>query len=664
MAMKTILLSLFILYISPAGLLAQSGPALRAKQSDSAQQQAFFENEKQGYRALIGQTATDTYGFSVASNNFHVYFYRCEWQADPTIRTINGKVTSWFTISTATNTITYDLSDSLNVDSITWHSNPIPFQRPGGDALVLQFPSTLNTNQKDSVSIYYKGNPRVSTGSGAFSKGVRYGNPVLWTLSEPYGAKEWWPCKNGLGEKTDSIDVIITCPTPYRGTSNGQLVSDQVNGSNRTVYYKHRYPIASYLVAFAVAEYVEQRDSVQIGTTKMPLLLNYLPGDYNYIIYAETNAKLFLPLFSKLFGDYPFIKEQYAQTQVLFSGGMEHQTNSFVRSGNDQLVGHELGHHWFGDKVTCGSWRDIWVNEGFGDYMQFLVVQNFDSGSIRAHLLSHGGQAMALPGGSVIVDDTTNVGRIFSNQLTYYKGGYVLHMLRGILGDSVFFLGLRTYLNDPLLKYGFAKTEDLERNLEQVSGKNLHSFFQKWIYGQGYPNYTASWTQNNNGWIKVQLNQTTTHPSVSFYEMPVQLKLMNAHGDTTMVTVDHQQNGQVFWLNPGFTPDSIDIDPNLWILSKTKTSKKIAPVSTLANDIKIYPNPAPAHVYISVMNPVSTRLDIMLYNATGQLIYKQQKSLNGPDEIIDIPTAQLHKGVYILRVSDNKDLKLLKKLVI
>ena len=104
--MKTILLSLFILYISPAGLLAQSGPALRAKQSDSAQQQAFFENEKQGYRTLIGQTATDTYGFSVASNNFHVYFYRCEWQADPTIRTINGKVTSWFTISTATLLVT------------------------------------------------------------------------------------------------------------------------------------------------------------------------------------------------------------------------------------------------------------------------------------------------------------------------------------------------------------------------------------------------------------------------------------------------------------------------------------------------------------------------------------------------------------------------------
>jgi len=661
--MKAISLSLLIFYIFSAGLLAQSGTSLRARQSDSTALQAFFENEKQGHRALVEQSATDTYGFSVASNNFHVYFYRCEWQADPTIRTISGKVTSWFTIGTATNTITYDLSDSLNVDSITWHGNPLSFQRPGGDALVLQFPSTLAVNQKDSVSIFYKGNPRANTGNGAFSTGVRYGNPVLWTLSEPYGAKEWWPCKNGLTEKTDSIDFVITCPAAYRGTANGQLVSDQVNGANRTVYYKHRYPIASYLVAFAVANYIEERDSVQIGTTKMPLLLNYLPGDYDYIIYAETNAKLFLPLFSKLFGDYPFVKEQYAQTQVLIGGGMEHQTNSFVRSGNDQLVGHELGHHWFGDKVTCGSWRDIWVNEGFGDYMQFLVVQNFDSGSIRAHLLSHGGQAMALPGGSVIVDDTTNVGRIFSNQLSYCKGGYVLHMLRGMLGDSVFFLGLRTYLNDPLLKFGFAKTEDLERNLEKVSGKDLHSFFQKWIYGQGYPNYNATWTQNNNNWVKVQLNQTTSHPSVSFYEMPVQLKFMNAHGDTTLVTVDHQQSGQVFWINLGFKADTMDIDPSLWILSKTKVSTKLLPASTVTNDLKIYPNPAPAHVYISLANPTISRLDVTLYNTAGQLIYKQQKNLTGQDEIIDIPTGQLARGMYILKVSDNGNIRVIKKLL-
>jgi aminopeptidase N len=660
--MKRILLSLVFFYILPAALLAQVGVVLRGARLDSAQR-ALVENEKQSYRALVEDGAMGSLGASVATGNFHVYFYRCEWQVDPNIRAIAGKVTSYFTITSPTSSITYDLSDTLAVDSITWHGAPLSFQRPGNDGLVLQFPSTLASNYKDSVSIYYKGVPRQNIPNGGFRIFSVGGLPTLWTLSEPYGAKEWWPCKNVLTEKTDSTDFLITCPAAYRGTSNGVLMSDQVNGANRTTYFKHRYPIASYLVAFAVTDYQQIIDSVQIGSRMMPVLCNYFPGYYYNFLPAVTAAKVLLPLFSKLFGDYPFAKEHYSQTQAHIAGGMEHQTNTFTGSAWDQLVGHELGHQWFGDKVTCGSWHDIWLNEGFGNYMQFLVVQNLDTSIISAHLQYYIATATATPGGSVYVDDTTSVSRVFSGQLTYAKGGYVLHMLRGILGDSVFFAGIRSYLNDPQLQYNFAKTADLERHLELVSGKDLSTFFQKWIYGQGYPKYNATWSQNNNGWVRLQLSQTTSHSSVSFYEMPVQLKFMNARGDTALVTVDHRQSGQVFWLNPGFTPDSVAIDPNFWILTPVKVSKKIPAPSTVTNDIRIYPNPAPTHVYISLFNPVSSHLSIRLYNAVGQEVYKQEKNLSGQDELIDIPTGGLAKGTYIIRVSDNKDLNLVKKLV-
>ncbi|MEP6747340.1 MAG: M1 family aminopeptidase [Bacteroidota bacterium] len=600
---------------------------------------------------------------TVASNNFDVTFYRCEWAIDPNIRFITGKVTSYFTVTSASDKIVFDLSDTLSVDSIIYHGNQLGFTKIGNDGLQLEFTVTLDAGKKDSVSIYYKGVPRANTGSKPFVQTTHDGVPVIWTLSEPYGAKEWWPCKNGLNDKADSLDIIIVSPSAYKGVANGVLKSESIQGGAKTVYFKHRYPIATYLLGIAVTNYITDIDSIQLGDKMMPVLLNAYPENENTFNYVTYVAKQCLPVFSKLFGEYPFIKEHYSQTQCGFGGGMEHQTNTFTGDSWNQTTAHELGHHWFGDNVTCGSWQDIWLNEGFANYTQFIFVQNFDTTLIMAHLHYYLDLITSLPGGSVFVTDTTSAARIFDNRLTYAKGGYVVHMLRGILGDSIFFRGLRQYLNDPIVKNKFATTIDLERNLEQVSGKNLKTFFQKWIYGEGYPNYNCTWTQNSNHWIKVQMNQTTSDPSVSFYDMPVQLQFKNSSRDT-IITVNNQRTGETFWVNPGFTADTMIIDPNYWILAKYRIVKKIPAQSVLPNDIKIYPNPATDHVFVSLLNPISTKLSIRLFNTIGQLVYSMQKELNGQDELIFIPTSQFARGVYILKIYDNKAIKATKTIVI
>jgi len=616
------------------------------------------EGEKKAYAHNHGNR-----GFTTASTgNFDINFYRCEWYIDPAVRAISGKVTSYFTIVAATDKIVFDLSDTLTVDSITYHGTPLTFQKIGNDGLQLQFPGILNTGQKDSVSVYYQGTPRSSVEFQAFSAASHYGIPVIYTLSEPYGAKEWWPCKNGLTDKADSMDIIITSPAAYRGTSNGVLTSETITGSNKTVHFKHRYPIASYLVAIAVTNYITDTDSVQIGNKTMPVVLNTYPEYENDFLYATYTAKQCLPKFSELFGEYPFIKEHYSQTQCNVGGGMENQTNTFIGSTWNQLVAHELGHHWFGDHVTCGSWQHIWLNEGFANYMQFIFVQNFNSALITAHLQYYLNLITSEPGGSVFVADTTNPDRIFDNRLTYAKGGYVVHMLRGVLGNSLFFKGLRQYLNDPVVTGKFATTADLERNLEQVSGKNLQSFFQKWIYGEGYANYNCNWMQNTNNWAKVQISQTTSSPSVSFYDMPVQLQFRNSSRDT-IITVNNQQNGETFWVNPGFAADTMLVDPNYWILAKDRIVKKIPATSTLENDIKIYPNPAPDYLNILLLNPKIRQLNVQLYTITGQLVYKKQKDLTGRDELTTIPVSQFASGIYVLKISDTNIIKT-KKIII
>jgi hypothetical protein len=430
----------------------------------------------------------------------------------------------------------------------------------------------------------------------------------------------WWPCKNGLTDKADSIDIYVTHPADNIASTNGVLVSKTTVGGKHVSHFQHRYPIASYLVAILVAKYTVTNDSIQLGNRSMPVLMYSYPAHVDYFKEATTTAKQCLQKFSELFGIYPFYKEQYAQTDWGVMGGMEHQTNSFIVDRWPSLVSHELGHQWFGDKVTCGSWQDLWLNEGFATYSTNIFTEHFDNPSLLPSLQDQINSITSEPGGSVWVNDTSDVARLFSPRLTYTKGAYVVHMLRWVLGDSVFFKGVRRYLDDASLSYGFARTSDLRRNLEAESGKNLESFFQKWVYGEGYPNYDAEWSQNNANWIKLKLNQTTSHSSVGFYEMPVTIVAKSGSQEKSFV-VDHRYSGQIFWLDAGFPVDTFLIDPKLWILSKTKTSSK-APDSAFFKGLRSYLG------YALVPYPFGRTSDGGPVKSGGQLKYKIEWTQN------------------------------------
>ncbi|HYC27185.1 MAG TPA: M1 family aminopeptidase, partial [Chitinophagaceae bacterium] len=340
---------------------------------------------------------------------------------------------------------------------------------------------------------------------------------------------------------------------------------------------------------------------------------------------------------------------------------MEHQTNSFIRNTAPAISAHELGHQWFGDRITCGSWSHIWLNEGFAHYLSGIYTQFYHPTYYRGFLEETIFNSCLEPGGSVYVADTTDVNRIFDGRLTYNKGAFVVHMIRGILGDSLFSKAMKQYLADPKVSYGFATTEDLQRNLEQASGKDFKDFFKNWIYGEGYANYNAEWSQNNNNWVKLKLNQTTSHPSVSFYAMPVTLEFISAN-KRQKVVVDHKYSGQEFNIQLDFKADSVAIDPDLWILAKTKTSKKMN-ASLQPDIIQLYPNPSPGNTVLSLQNPTGSRLYVRVMSASGQLVYKNDISTNGQDEKISLPIDHLPRGTYMVDIRNDKGLKLIKKVL-
>jgi len=593
---------------------------------------------------------------SIASDNFDVNYYRCIWNVDPAVRFISGSVTSHFRITAPTNNIVFDFTNALPVDSVRFRGSKISFTQAPNNALTLNFPLTLTTGQRDSVSIFYKGVP---PNGGAFTQSFHASTNILWTLSEPYGARTWWPCKDNLKDKADSIDILLTCPQAYVSSSNGLPETDIVSGGQRTIFWKHRYPIASYLVAFSITNYNISSATANLPGRNVPVVAYAYPESVSTFTPATGIAKFALEKFSALFTEYPFAKERYAQTQFGAGGGMEHQTNSFIVNAASSLVAHELGHQWFGDKVTCGSWSDLWLNEGFATYMEYLYTELSNPSGRLPLLQSWRSNITSVTDGSVYVrgSDTLNEGRLFSSRLTYRKGGYLVHMLRWKLGDSTFFRGIRRYLNDPQLAYNFALSTDLQRNLETESGQNLSEFFKDWLYGEGYPDYTASWYTGNGTDVEVKLYQVTSHPSVSFYEMPVPLYFSNATRDT-IITVNHTQTGQFFKVNPGFVPDAMSIDPLLWILARNKTversSTPLAPPGGGTNGNIIFSsNPVRGSLQLQFSPLGSGGVRVELFNSLGQQVYSNIVASTSTQ--LTINTGHLAAGIYWLRLKANNN---------
>ncbi|WAC15156.1 M1 family aminopeptidase [Dyadobacter pollutisoli] len=515
---------------------------------------------------------------SAASTNFDVKYYRCEWEVDPAVRYIKGTVTTHFVMSSPGNVISLDLSDVLTVSSVKQRGSSLPFTR-SDNTISITFPASVATGVKDSISIAYEGVPPLL--GDAFVSATHGSGPtlsaVMWTLSEPFGSKNWWPCKNGLYDKADSVDIHITHPAAYKAASNGLLQSEvAVAGSKIKTHWKHKYLIASYLVCFAVSNYTLLNHSVMIGGTNVPMKTYCYPESQASFQSGTQNALDAMVLYSSLFGDYPFKNEKYGHVQFGWNGGMEHQTSSFMMSLNEVLVAHELGHQWFGNKVTCGSWEDIWLNEGFATHLSSIYRENKYPVAIKTTRTNEINTITSQPDGSVWVDDITNVNRIFSNRLSYYKGSHLLYMLRWILGDATFFTAVKNYINDPALAYGFATTNHLKGHLEAASGKDLTYFFDQWYTGQGYPSYKVEWSPSGNS-VDVKLSQTTSHNSVSFFQLPVPLLFKNSvTAEQKLVVLDNTSSGQVFTENLGFAADVVEFDPEVWLITKNNVLTKIS----------------------------------------------------------------------------------------
>lgn len=427
-----------------------------------------------------------------------------------------------------------------------------------------------------NVSIMYSGTPPNGAtnplGGGGMTNDVSpsWGNRVTWSLSEPFSAYEWFPCKQSLRDKADSCDVFLTVPDNLKAGSNGILenVVDLGNGFKR-FEWKHRHPIVYYLISVAVAEYEEYNVYAPISNGDSVFIQNFIYNNPQTLPAFQQDIEEtadFMTLYDSLFGHYPFADEKYGHCMAPLGGGMEHQTMTTQGYFIDWLTAHELGHQWWGDNVTCASWADIWVNEGFASYSEQLMYEFLKTPiQARNNMLNVHSNVMNQPGGSVWVEDSLNTGRIFSGRLTYDKGAAIVHTMRFIMNDDeLFFQTLRDFQNE--FADSVAIGLDLQDAFTAASGIDYTSVFNEWYFGEGYPTYTVRNARDEYGQLHIRVTHTTSSSTPTFTN-PIELSINRSGLLDTIIRLEITSNDEYFKIDDIDLVESVDaIDPNNWII--------------------------------------------------------------------------------------------------
>lgn len=483
--------------------------------------------------------------------------------------------------------------DSLKINGVSFGYNQ------AADHIFVPLGANWTPGTEKTIVIYYRG---VASSLGVYagtlaSSSLNY----VATLSESYQAREWFPCKQFLSDFIDdSTEVWITTSNTNKAGANGVLVGvDTLPSSKLRFRWISRHPMNYYNPSFAVGNYQDYRIYAKPAAISPDSILiqNYVSTNPTYFNSVKTNIDKtapFLEKMSELFGIYPFYDEKYGHAMAGIGGGMEHQTMSTMNSFGSTLIAHELGHQWWGDYVTCKTWNDIWLNEGFASYCEYLMIEKlpllFPTTNPSSYMLNVHNSVKSAATGSVRVPDASlyDEGRIFSSRLSYNKGSAIIHNLRfEIQDDSLFFRSLRTFLNT--FRNRAATTADFVSTAETVCGRSFTNFFTQWYNGEGFPTHNITYFKPNSNTLLLLVSQTTSAPSITpLFTGKLELKITTLEGDTTII-VNITENNQVFQINNYVkTPSGVVVDPNNWVVNNTGivTNGVVVPVTMKAFSIQ------------------------------------------------------------------------------
>ncbi len=591
--------------------------------------------------------------------DYDVTFYFLDINVEENTIYVSGNVSIHADVVSATmDTLALEFADGMIVDSV-FVDGVMLTANHANDHIMIPLLTTLNMGDSFIVQVYYHGTPPPG---GAFS-GVKTGHSsqwnkdVTWTLSEPYAARVWFPVKQVLPDKADSCWIFLTTSESNMAGSQGLLTAVTPMPNNKLRYeWKSNYPIAYYLISFAVADYLEYNiyaKPAEMGGDSL-LIQNFLFDHPNIInAYKDDIDQTidFIELFSELYILYPFYEEKYGHCLMHTGGGMEHQTMTTIGGFGYDLVSHELGHMWFGDNVTCATWSDIWINEGFASYGEYLARQNLVSqSSANSWMNTTHISVLSAPDGSVWVppDQLDNIWRIFDGRLSYDKGAAIIHMIRFELQDDTLFFDIMHEFQERYTD-STATGLDFKEVVEDLSGMDFTDYFDQWYFGEGYPTYSIVYNQTGND-LNMNVTQTASYPSVTpVFKMLMEYKISFTNKADTFIYLYQDANFSQFTVPINGNVTGIDVDPHNWVLNKVGSIS----VGIEETENPVYftygPNPARESLNLFMLN-TTEEVQINIQDMTGRVIMQARKS----GATIKLNTSELPKGSYLIRLQDGE----------
>lgn len=620
-------------------------------------QETMTQCSKRDHRIPQTKSATLTVNQIAETEKYDVHFYQLDLSMTNISTSLSGTGSIHAKAKQPLDSALFELFSTLNITQIRVNGQPVSYSRV---ASAVKVPVFALTNESFIIEVDYNGNPPTAQtnplgGSGmTAAASPSWGNKVVWSLSEPFSAFEWFPCKQSLTDKADSCAVSITVPDTCKAGSNGILELVTPLGNGQTRYdWKHRHPIDYYLISVAVAKYVEYNVYANpVGAPNPILIQNYIYDNPATLpnFQAEIDETVdFIELYYDMYGPYPFEDEKYGHCMAPISGGMEHQTMTTQGFFEKTLTSHELAHQWWGNNVTCASWSDIWINEGFASYSEYLMLENLYPGEQGPFMQQVHNSVMNQAGGSVWVLDSLNESRIFSGRLTYDKGSGIIHSLRyKINNDQIFFDGLRAF--QVAFKDSTASGIAFKNFMENFTGMDFTPFFNQWYFGEGYPTYSVKWNQSGND-AAIEISHTCSMQSVTpTFTNDIDLRFIRQGQADTIIRFNINSNTEQFSIyNIGTLTGSIGIDPKNWIINKVGSitedpSLQLGIVSTeVQTEMRIYPNPSNGE--FNIQNIPLNAMSFELFDQAGRFILSQKVTKEGLIRLND-----LSDGTYIFSV--------------
>jgi aminopeptidase N len=441
---------------------------------------------------------------------YDVRHYDLAVAVDPATKSVRGANTVTAEVVAPTAVFEINLDDRMQVTSVAVDGAERPFHHRNG-VIRVELEAPWSAGQRHSVTIAYGGVPKIALQppwiDGFVWSETPTGAPWIGVTGEGDGGDNWWPCKDHPSDEPDEgMNIALTAPSDLVALSNGAFlgVTDNGDGTATSRWTVH-YPINNYLVTVNIAPYVaiEERYHGVDGTLDEPLVFWSIPEYEPHARVMWKQMPRILEVLGRRFGEYPFFDDKFAVVHAPYYG-MEHQTLVAYGAlftdnlyGFDDLLLHEVAHEWWGNKITVGDWADFWIHEGFATYAEALYVNDtlgedryFDyMDELRARISN---EQPLVAGTDLTAADAYN-GDI------YHKGAWVLHTLRGLVGDEVFFEALYRFANDPEYAYGLVSSQDFADLVGDISGRDLGWFWDRYLHRAAIPVWRVERRQEGNG---------------------------------------------------------------------------------------------------------------------------------------------------------------------